>query len=71
MRLDPTWRSFLDDYKTVLLRMLCHTHGVFTCETGMTKTMKRTGGGSVIQVDAESEPFGVLSIELSVGRGTA
>ena len=25
--------------------------------------------GSVIEVDTESEPFGVLSIELSVGRG--
>ena len=33
--------SFLDDYKTVLLRMLCHTYGVFICEVGMTKSMKR------------------------------
>jgi hypothetical protein len=36
--------SFLDAYKTVLLRMLRDPDGVLAREVGMTKTMKRKWG---------------------------
>jgi len=33
--------------------------------------MSGSEGGSVVEVDADSQPFGVLRIELSIGRGAA
>ena len=48
---------------------MCSTDRVEPREDGVTRS--RSGSGSVVEVDAESEPFSVLSIELSVGRGAA
>ena len=50
---------------------MCSTDRVLAREAGMTTMMNGSGSGSVVEVDAESEPFSVLSIELSVGRGAA
>jgi hypothetical protein len=36
----------------------------------MTKLIKQKWDGSVIEVDADSKPFGVLGIELSIRGGT-